>query len=170
MIAGDFMIKPVTTQAEVNGMGYVLYKSWQETYTGLIDDSYLNTMSLEKCEKIASFQKDNSLVAVENGTVIGFVGFGAYRDEKDTDMGEIQGLYVLEEYHGKKIGFGLMNEAVKRMSDYNKIALWVLKGNDKAIRFYERYGFRFDGAEKKVLIGTEQTELRMVFERKTNDN
>ena len=165
MNAGDFMIKPVTTQAEVNGMGYVIYKSWQETYTGLIDDSYLNTMSLEKCGKIASFQKDNSLVAVKNGTVVGFVGFGAYRDEKDTDMGEIYGLYVLEEYHGKKIGFNLMNEAVKRLSDYKKIALWVLKGNDKAIRFYERCGFRFDGAEKKVVLGTENTELRMVFER-----
>lgn len=146
-------------------MGYVIYKSWQETYTGLIDRSYLSTMSLEKCEKIAAFQKDNSLIAVEDGNVVGFVGFGAYRDEKDIDMGEIHGLYVLEEYHGKKIGFSLMNEAVEQLFDYKTIALWVLKGNDKAIRFYERYGFRFDGAEKKVVLGTEQTELRMVFER-----
>lgn len=161
------MIKPITTQTEISGMGYVLYKSWQETYTGLIDSSYLSTMSLEKCEKIASFQKNNSLIDVEDDNVIGFVGFGAYRDEKDTDIGEIYGLYVLEEYHGKKIGFSLMNEAVKQLSDYKTIALWVLKGNDKAILFYERYGFRFDGAEKKVVLGTENTELRMVLERTT---
>ena len=165
----NFMIKPITTQAEEKGMGFVLYKSWQETYTGLIDDSYLSTMTLEKCERIASFQKDNSLLAVEDGNVIGFVGFGAYRDEKDTNMGEIHGLYVLEKYHGKKIGYNLMNEAVKKLFDYKKIALWVLKGNNRAIRFYEKHGFKFDGAEKKVVLGTEQTELRMVYERKINE-
>lgn len=34
--------------------------------------------------------------------------------------------------------------------------LWVLKDNHKAICFYEKYGFRLDGQEKKVMLGTEK--------------
>ncbi len=37
-----------------------------------------------------------------------------------------------------------------------------LKGNDKAIRIYHRYGFQFDGAEKVSAYGT---ELRMIWEK-----
>ena len=32
-----------------------------------------------------------------------------------------------------------------------KAYLWVLRENDRAIRFYEKNGFRFDGGEKTVL-------------------
>ena len=46
------------------------------------------------------------------------------------------------------------------------IALWVLDGNERAIRFYERYGFRFDGAEKTIRLGEERTVKRMILERK----
>ncbi len=34
-------IKPMETPAEMEGRGYVHWKAWQETYTGLIDQSYL---------------------------------------------------------------------------------------------------------------------------------
>ena len=44
----DGMIQSIKTDAEVEGMGYVLYKSWHETYTGLIDPSYLAGITLER--------------------------------------------------------------------------------------------------------------------------
>ena len=49
--------------------------------------------------------------------------------------------------------------------EYKEIVVWVLKGNDKAIKFYERYGFRFDGMEKEVMLGGRNVELRMVYRR-----
>jgi len=58
-----------------------------------------------------------------------------------------------------------MNAALDKLSDYNKIAVWVLKGNDKAIHFYERYGYRFDGKEAEIMLGTPNTEQRMIYER-----
>lgn len=97
--------------------------------------------------------------------VVGFVGYGAYRDETFPAHGEVFALYVLAAYQGRKIGYALMNAALDALSEYPKIAVWVLKGNDKAIRFYERYGFRFDGTEAEVMLGTPNTELRMIFER-----
>ena len=58
-----------------------------------------------------------------------------------------------------------MNVALDKLSNYNKIAVWVLKGNEKAIRFYERYGYRFDGTEAEIKLGTKNTEQRMIYER-----
>ena len=54
---------------------------------------------------------------------------------------------------------------VRRYHHGKRIAVWVLKGNDKAIRFYERYGFRFDGTESEIELGTPNTEIRMVYDK-----
>lgn len=58
-----------------------------------------------------------------------------------------------------------MNAAFEKLKEYKRIALWVLKGNERAIRFYERYGFRFDGTAETIHLGTPNTELRMIFEK-----
>ena len=59
-----------------------------------------------------------------------------------------------------------MKAAIDKLSAYKKIAVWVLRGNERAIRFYERFGFHFDGTEAEIMLGTPNAELRMFFERK----
>lgn len=39
------------------------------------------------------------------------------------------------------------------------------EGNARAITFYEKVGFRFDGVKKTVNLGGERTEYRMVWRR-----
>ena len=160
-----YIIKPMEREEEMNGKGYVHYKSWHETYTGLVDAGYMERHTLEKCVKIAHKWPDNILVAKDGEKVVGFVGYGPYRDDTLPAHGEVFALYVLAAYHGKRIGYELMNAAFQALSDYQKIAVWVLKGNDNAIRFYKRYGFHFDGVEAEILLGTTNTELRMIYER-----
>ena len=162
---GGYTIKPMESEEEIDGKGYVHYKSWHETYLGLIDAGYLEGITLEKCVGIARQRPEDIIVAKDGGRVIGFVGCGAYRDETLPGYGEVFAIYVLKEYHGQKVGYELMNAALERLSDYRKVAVWVLKGNDKAIRFYERYGFRFDGARAELMLGSPNTELRMIYER-----
>ncbi len=77
----------------------------------------------------------------------------------------IKPMETAQETDGKKIGYELMNAATQKLSAYSKIAVWVLKANERAIRFYERYGFRFDGTEQEIMLGTPNTELRMIYER-----
>lgn len=161
----DVCIVPMVTEEDINGKGYVHWKSWHETYTGLIDPAYLKGITLEKCVAMARRWPDNILVAKDGDKVIGFVGCGAYRDDTLTDHGEVFAIYVLGDYHGRKVGYELMNAAFEKLSEYKKIAVWVLKGNDKAIKFYERYGFRFDGTEKEINLGTPNTGIRMVYAR-----
>lgn len=150
------------TAADMDGKGYVHWKSWQETYTGLMPQEYLDRMTLEKCIQIARKWPDGLIVAKKDGRVIGFAGYGRYRDDTLSDTGEVFALYVLKEFHGQKVGYDLMNEAMRRLADYPQAALWVLKGNERAIRFYQRYGFQFDGTELTSAAGT---ELRMILKK-----
>lgn len=158
----DISIIPMTTQQDMDGKGYVHWKSWQETYTGLVDSAYMERLTLERCVEMAHRWPRNILVAKDGEQIVGFVGYG---ESETPHWGEVFAIYVLGEYHGQKIGYKLMNAAFEKLSGYNKIAVWVLKGNEKAIRFYERYGFRLDGAEKEIILGTPNTELRMVYTR-----
>ena len=161
-----YIIKKMESDDEIDGKGYVHYKSWHETYTQLVDPKYMEGITLEKCTAIAHRWLDNILVAKDKDRVIGFVGYGAYRDQSLPEHGEIFAIYVLEEYHGQKVGYELMNAALEKLTDYEKIAVWVLKGNDRAIHFYKRYGFCFDGTEAEIVLGTPNTKLRMIYERK----
>lgn len=155
----------MVTEADVLGKAYVHYRSWQETYIGLVDASYMKTLTLTKCEKIANRFRDGILVAKDGNEVIGFVGYGAYRDDTMKDCGEIFAIYVLKAYHGKHVGLSLMNATMEKLSDYDRVALWVLRGNERAIRFYEKYGFCFDGTEQEILLGTPRTETRMIYKK-----
>lgn len=159
-------IVPMVTSEDINGKGYVHWKSWHETYTGLIDPDYLERWTLEMCVDRAHRWPQNMMVAKDGDKVIGFVGYGAYRDDTLIDCGEVFSIYVLSDHQGQKVGYELMNAAFEKLADYEKIAVWVLKGNDRAIKFYERYGFLFDGTEKEIMLGTPNTELRMIYTRR----
>lgn len=149
------------------GKARVHYQSVHETYADLMDAEYLKRQTLEKCMETARRDPTSVLVAKADGKVVGFAGYGAYVGEDLEDFGEVYSLYVLSEYHGQKIGYVLLNAALERLKNYDKIALWVLRGNEQAIRFYERYGFRFDGVEQEILLGTVNYKLRMVYERRS---
>lgn len=161
----NYIIKQMETEEEINGKGYVHYIAWHETYKNLVDSLYLNSVTLEKCTKSAHRFTNNILVAKDGERIIGFIGYGSYRDQTLPEHGEIFALYVLQEYHGQKVGYALMNAAMNQLANYDRIALWVLKGNDRAIEFYQKYGFRFDGTQAEILLGTPNTVLRMIYKR-----
>ena len=162
---GKFLIKKLDSKEEIKGKGFVHYKSWHETYTGLVSSEYMEKLTLEKCVEIAYRWTDNIIIAKDGDKVIGFVSYGAYRDNSLFGHGEVFAIYVLEEYQGKKVGYELMNAALDKLTDYEKIAVWVLKGNDKAIHFYQKYGFQFDGVDTEIMLGTPNAEFRMIYER-----
>ena len=145
---------------DADAKGYVHRKSWQETYPGLMPQEQLTGRTLESRQELARKYPENTFVAVLDGKVVGFSCYHPYWGDDLTGCGEVQAIYVLQEAQGLGIGRKLMDAALEALSDYETIALWVLKGNDKAIGFYEHYGFRFDGGEKAAPVGT---ELRMVY-------
>ena len=158
------IIKPMETEDEIRGKAWVHWKSWQESYAGIVDAGYLAQMTPESCEEKAFRWRDNIFVAKDGERVVGFAGYGKYRDETMTDTGEIFAIYVLSEYCGKGVGHALITEALKLLP-YPKIAVWELKGNARATRFYEKHGFVFDGCEQTITLGTPVKVVRMILNR-----
>jgi ribosomal protein S18 acetylase RimI-like enzyme len=153
-------IKQMKTDDEIRGKAYVHWRGWHDAYSGLVSAAYLEKLTLEKCEQMAFQWRENILIAKDGERVVGFLGFG----EADPTTGELFALYVLKEYWGTGAAQSLMNAAAESLSAYPKIGLWVLKENPRAIRFYEKCGFRKTG-EEKHLPSVGATEIRMICMR-----
>ena len=57
-----------------------------------------------------------------------------------------------------------MEAGLEKLKDYPKVNLWVLKGNNRAIRFYEKCGFCPDGNEM-YNDSVKASEIRMTLVR-----
>ena len=161
----SIIIKIAETDEELCGRGYVHCTSWQEAYRGIVCDRYLDTMTVEATTARARQFPENTLLAKDKEKVVGFAVYGPSRDEDLMDAGEVIAIYVLSEYYDRKIGLRLLNEAISRLKEYNTILVWVLEKNERAIRFYHRYGFEFDGCKKEWNLGTPVSIVRMIKKR-----
>jgi ribosomal protein S18 acetylase RimI-like enzyme len=159
----ELILKPMETEEEIRGKAYVHWKSWQESYPGIVDAGYLARLTLEKCEALARAYPDNTWVAKLDDRVVGFAACGPDRDNPGS--GEVYALYVLEAFQKQKIGWRLMRLCLEELRGCGRVFVWVLAGNAKAIRFYERVGFCRDGTEKLLTLGTPVKVLRMSGER-----
>ncbi|MBQ6149083.1 MAG: GNAT family N-acetyltransferase [Oscillospiraceae bacterium] len=159
----NIIIKRMETDEEIKGKAFVHFQSWQEAYSGIVKQAYLDERTIEKCEEMAVNTMDNTIIAKDGERVVGFAQYGKYNYGDLENAGEIIALYVLADYYGKGIGYRLMQEAMQYLSDYPYIVLFVIKDNQRAIDFYTRYGFRFDGQEGMTQIGA--TVARMVLKR-----
>ena len=97
--AVPYFIKPMETAAEIAGKAFVHYTAWLETYAGLMPREYLERRSLEKCEALARSFPENTLTALSEGKVAGFVSYSPEaRDFVSLHpASEITGLYVLRD-------------------------------------------------------------------------
>ena len=58
-------------ESDSEDKGYVLWKSWQETYLGMVDSRYLAELTIDKCVKIAQKRPENTIVALYAGAQAG---------------------------------------------------------------------------------------------------
>ena len=165
--AVPYCIKSMETEAEIAGKAFVHYTAWLETYPDLMPREYLERRSLEKCEALTRAFPENTLVALADGRVVGFLGYCPEARDFVTlhPASEITGLYVLGAQQGKGVGAALLDRALELLPE-KRVALFVLRGNENAIGFYRHKGFRFTGASlTQTVPGGELTELEMVLER-----
>jgi GNAT superfamily N-acetyltransferase len=87
-------------------------------------------------------------VAVDDGTIVGFTYLGP---SEEPGVIELTAIHVDPAYVGSGIGKLLMIDALPHLGDRG--VLWVLEGNDRARRFYERGGWVFDGTTRDAPIG-----------------
>lgn len=63
------------------------------------------------------------------------------------DGAEITAIHSLPESWGSGLGHAMLAEALKQIGE-RPVYLWAFKENIRARRFYEKNGFRWDGAER----------------------
>ena len=133
---------------------------WDDAYTGLMPQSILDARRDDVPARIDRWRKilpnGFTSVAEHQARLIGFVSAGPPRDLPNFDI-ELFALYVRAAWWGTGVGHALFVSAVADRT----ACVWVLEGNDRAIRFYERQGFAFDGTGQEK---DEGRHLRMVRE------
>lgn len=145
-------------------------EGWKSAYKNQVPNEYLENLSVEK--KFETWQDNlsnpkqgvSSFVAEEDGHVIGFCSVGPSRDkDASEDTGELYAIYVEPSRVGKGVGSSLHDAGLRALQEegYKEAVLWVLKTNKVTISFYEKKGWKLDGAEKEeVKDGVILQEIR----------
>ncbi len=133
------------TPADAEDIAHIHHAAWQESYKGIIDQSYLNALCYDdffaRRRWILSFTKTDSIHLVAKcPQSVGFCDAGISRTHGH--KGEIYAIYVLDAYKQQGIGRMLMCKASKyfAQNDLFPFIVWVLADNKPVRCFYEKLG------------------------------
>ncbi len=106
-----------------------------------------NTYCPVKLAKSLRDEENIYLLAVHDGENVGFAKIKKYSLNEHIEsvaQVELQKIYVLQEFHGKGAGTALLREVKKIAKEIYPDYLWLDThiSNEKAIRFYEKNGFK----------------------------
>jgi diamine N-acetyltransferase len=150
------------------------YETFAEANTEEDMQKYLNenfSVTKLKVELINPYSE--FYFATISKKIVGYlkINFGKAQTElKLNNALEIERIYVLKEFHGKKVGQVLYDKAVEVAKHHNIDILWlgVWEENPRAIRFYKKNGFvEFDKHIFK-LGNDEQIDIMMRLNLKSN--
>jgi ribosomal protein S18 acetylase RimI-like enzyme len=159
------------TAEDCRAIAEVHVESWQHAYKGLLPEAYLASLSVAEREamwrRMVEREPSHLVLARSANQIVGFVAFGASRDEgAPKERAEIWAIYVKPACWSTGAGRLLCLEALQRIEaeGYKSISLWVIVGNERATRFYERAGFALELGSRKSfeLGGTTLEEVRYV--------
>jgi len=146
------------TADDARAIATIRVSSWRGAYTGLIPDELLDRLDVdhESERRAAGWAQHHAdprvveLLAIRDGAPVGWASVGPCRDDDGPARGELYALYTLPEAWSTGVGHALMiaAEDALRASGFRTASLWVLDGNSRAERFYERHAWHEDGAVK----------------------
>lgn len=149
---------------DVAGIAALYVASWQAAYPGLLPQAVLDGLRPEQwwtrwttTIRGAAWPSRGTLVAADgHNELAGFVDLRpAVDDEQDRRVGEIASVHVHPSCWSEGVGQQLMAASVEALTDagFTTAALWVLDGNTRAMRFYTRSGWTFDGTTQADNVG-----------------
>ncbi|PVH24478.1 GNAT family N-acetyltransferase [Sphingobacterium corticibacter] len=139
----------------------------EENMTNYLNEGFsIEKLTAELSDKYAEFY-----FAIVDKNVVGYLklNFGQSQTELQDDKAlEIERIYVLKEFHGKKVGQVLYEKAINIAKQKNADYVWlgVWEENPRAISFYKKNGFvEFDKHIFK-LGDDKQTDIMMKLKLK----
>jgi GNAT superfamily N-acetyltransferase len=160
-VPSDVTIRQAVADDAV-GIAHLHVDVWEDAYAGVIPASVFERRRSTITERIGSWRDQltdssaRTTVAEAASGLVGFANVGPARADDDVNVDEeLRALYVRASRWGTGVGRALLTAALAERAAY----LWVLRGNDRAISFYQKHGFVDDGATRSDEYGT---QLRMV--------
>ncbi|MFC0772652.1 GNAT family N-acetyltransferase [Terrimonas alba] len=139
----------------------------EENMTKYLEEDF----SLEKLTAELNDESSEFYFAVLGNNVIGYLklNVGQSQTELQDDKAlEIERIYVLQEFHGKKVGQVLYEKAMQIAKQINAHYVWlgVWEENPRAINFYKKNGFAAFDKHIFKLGNDEQTDIMMKLQLK----
>lgn len=141
--------------------------SWLETYPHLLPADFFTEEHIQSRHRmwhhiLSNPCKEWNIHIAENADqIIGFAhvgpSFGPEGQELPRDR-QVFSIYVTAAHHGTGTGQALLDAAAGDAP----AMLWVAKDNPRAVAFYLRNGFQFDGAEQTDPGAPKIIDARMV--------
>ena len=165
-----FSIKKLD-ETEVEQLQSLSRQTFSETFSGSNSkenmDKYLNeNLSIQKLSEELNNENSHFFFIKDGERNIGYLklNMGPSQTElKDETALEIERIYVIQEYQGKKVGQQLYEKAIQVAKEKNVQYIWlgVWEENHKAIQFYNKNGFEVFDKHVFVLGDEKQTDLMM---------
>jgi len=144
--------------------------SWRETYSGILNERFFSEAAFTRRRNfwtsyLSRHPRAGRLAVAElDGEIVGFASSGGSVGP-DAEHGfpparpvTLFSIYLLARAQGGGAGQQLHDAVIGN----DPAQLWVLRANDRAIAFYRRNGFAFDGVEFTDPADPNLIELRMV--------
>lgn len=141
-------------EGDLAAVGALHYRSRAAAYAGLVPPEAL-TFGSEAAlgewwaERYRWERETHRLtVAVEGESVVGFTYLGP---SEEPGVAELYAIHVDPGHVGSGVGRLLMRDALPHLGE--RAVLWVLEGNARARRFYEKGGWTADGHRRDNPLG-----------------
>ncbi len=147
--------------SDVDRLAVVNVETWRHAYAGIVVQERLDAMGLDEYRarwrsNMADDPGERVFLVAEIGAVVAAYAIGGpYRPHDETDetpetvtFGEVYALYTHPTMQGRGAGRAVHDVLLVRLAEqgYADSALWVLRDNVHSRRWYERRGWRTDGA------------------------
>lgn len=140
---------------DAEAIGTIHTESWKTTYTGIVHQSFLDSIDLKKrilgAENRIKNPDTECLVLVDTirHKVIGFADVGPCREKNVDADGELYAIYLFQDYQNLGGGKILFNAclSVAQVKGYSKLMVSVLEQNTSSRKFYEKMGGAYIGAD-----------------------
>ncbi|QYH35025.1 GNAT family N-acetyltransferase [Salinibacterium sp. M195] len=154
--------------ADAPALAELHVSAWRETYSHLLPGDFFSAEYVEGRHRmwnriLTDPRTDVSIrVAESGGEITGFAcagnGMRSKGEEELPRDRQLYAIYLAASHYGTGAGQSLLDEV---LGD-TPAMLWVAKANPRAVAFYRRNGFEFDGAEQSDPAAPKIVDARMV--------
>lgn len=150
----SFYVRRATID-DAEAIGHIHTSSWQTTYKGIVHQSFLDSIDLNKRiagakDRITNPETD-CLVLVESKSekVTGFADVGRCREKNVDADGELYAIYLYQTNQGHGGGRMLFETTMQTAKGrgFSRMMVSVLEQNHSSRKFYEKMGGRYIGAD-----------------------